>query len=519
MKNYKFLLSLFFISFVGLYSCELDENPNFLSSTNVFEDVEGAKIALNGVYAGLIDYGYYTSEYHHVLNWTSGMYNSNRDGSLKDIAALNPSPNDKFISNLWAGIYRTISRANNVINQLGDKNLGNPDQRDLILGQALFIRSLAYFDLLRIFGKAPLITKEISSDNPSTGLSGPEELLAQIIEDGEKAAKLMAEEGKNEKGRPTKYAANMLMAKVYMWMAGNKTSAETNLWQKAYDHAIQVYGKYQLMDNFGDLWKEATRNNNKESIFELQGNVENTFRLSKYWTASRATVGSNTWARFKPNLEVYDRHLATYPDDPRIKYTFITEYNKYKANGSFTIIKTYPVFKGRNNKDKSYPYGYKYFIKNGLAINTDSDMNFVLFRYADLLLMLAEIENELNGPAEAYQYVNEVLTRARNSSDTTVTSPANWEGLTQDSFRANITKEYFFELQQEGHDFFNVRRRGYDFFRSFVIEAHNNQLSYDFNKARDVKFVDNDRIMLMPIPEAEINSNAKISTSDQNPGY
>lgn len=519
MKNYKIYLSLILISFVGFFSCELKEDPNFLSSTNLFEDVDGANIALNGVYGAMIDYGYYASEFHHALNWTSGMYNSNRDGSLKDIAALNPSPNDKFISNLWAGIYRTISRANNVINQLEEKDLGNPGKRDEILGQALFIRALAYFDLVRVFGKAPLITDAISSDDPSTALSSSDEIFAQIIEDGEKAANLMADLGDNEKGRPAKYAANMLMAKVYMWMAGNKTAAETDLWQKAYDHAIKVYGKYELMDNFGDLWQDATRNNNKESIFELQANLENPMRLLKYWTASKATIGGNTWARFKPNLEVYDRHLATYPDDPRIKYTFVTEYNRYKPNGTFTVNKTYPAFTARNNKDKSYPYGYKYFIKNALLVNTDTDLNFVLFRYADLLLMLAEIENELNGPADAYQYVNEVLTRARNSADTTVTSPANWEGMSQESFRKAITKEYIFELQQEGQDFFNVRRRGYDFFKEFVIDAHNNHPVYDFKKSRDVEFSDNSRIMVLPIPESEINSNAKISAADQNEGY
>ncbi len=519
MKNYKIYLSLIFILVAGFFSCELKENPNFLSSDNLFEDVDGANIALNGVYAAMIDFGYYSSEYHHSLNYTSGMYNSNRDGSLKDIAALNPSPNDKFITNLWAGIFRTISRANNTINQLEEKDLGNPGKRDEILGQALFIRALAYFDLVRVFGKAPLITTAINSDDPSTGMATPDEIFAQIIEDGEKAAELMVDLGDNEAGRPAKYAADMLMAKVYMWLAGNKTAAETDYWQKAYDHAIKVFGKYELMDNFGDLWQDETRNNNKESIFELQGNVENPIKLLKYWTASKATLGGNTWARFKPNLEVYDRHLATYPDDPRIQYTFVTEYNKYKPNGKFTVIKTYPKYTKRNNKDKSYPYGYKYFIRNAEMINTDSDLNFVLFRYADLLLMLAEIENELNGPENAYQYVNEVLTRARNSSDSTATSPANWSGLDQESFRQAITKEYIFELQQEGQDFFNVRRRGYDFFKKFVIEAHNNHTVYDFSKVRDVEFPDNNRIMVLPIPETEINTNGKISITDQNPGY
>ena len=519
MKNYKYYLTLTLIIFTGFFSCQLEEEPNFLSSSNLFEDVDGANIALNGVYAGLIDYGYYLSEYHHVLNWTSGMYNSNRDASLRSIAALNPSPNDKFISNFWAGVYRTISRANNVISQLEEKDLGNPKQRDYILGQALFIRALCYFDLVRVFGKAPLIVTSIKSDKPSTPLSSPEEIYAQILKDGAKASELMSDLGETQKGRPAKYAADMLMAKVYMWMAGNKTASETDYWQKAYDYAIKVYGKYQLMDNFGDLWQDATRNNNQESIFELQGNIENSFWLIKYWTASAANKGRNTWARFKPNIEVYDRHAQTYPDDPRIKFSFVTEVTKYRPNGTTYNIKTYPHVKARNNKDKSYPYGYKYYIKNPGAINTDSDMNFVVFRYADLLLMLAEIENELHGPDGAYKYVNEVLTRARNSAETPANDPADWSGLSQESFREAIMKEYIFELQQEGHDFFNVRRRGYDYFKKFVIEYHNNHPDYDFTKLRDIEYPDNSRIMVMPIPESEINSNSEISEADQNSGY
>jgi len=519
MKKVNIFITIIFLSIFGLVSCELNENPTFLSSNNLFEDVAGAKIALNGVYAGLADYGYLGSEYHHTLNWTSGMYNSNRDGSLKDIAALNPSPNDKFITNLWAGIYRVISRTNNIITQLEEKDLGNPAQRDDILGQALFIRAYAYLDLVRIFGRAPLIIEPITSDNPNVGLSSSEDLFAQIIKDGEQAETLLPDLGDTEAGRPAKYAVNMLLAKAYMWMAGNKKASETDLWQKAYDNAIKVYEKYTLVDNFGDLWQDDTRNNTTESIFEIMGNVENSFKLIKYWSAGKAHVGGLTWARFKPNLEVYDRHIATYPDDPRIRYSFKTEFNKYKPDGSFTVVEAYPSYTKRNNKEKSYPYGYKYFIKNELAINTESNMNYVAYRYGDLLLMLGEIENELNGPADAYQYVNEVLTRARNSSDTIVATPANWDNLTQDSFREAITKEYFFELQQEGQDFFNVRRRGYDFFKTFVIDAHNNHPLYDFKKKRDIELLDNERIMLLPIPDIEINANSKISNADQNPGY
>lgn len=519
MKNYKLFLIVLIISLAGSNACNLEENPNFLSSTNLFNDVNGAKIALNGVYAGLNGFEYYNSEFHHALNWTSGMYNSNRDGSLLDIAALNPNTNDKFIENLWTGIYRTINRANNMIVQLETKDLGDPAKRDEILGQVLFIRAIGYFDLVRAFGKAPLVTGIVDGNDPDYPLSTKEEIFDQIIQDCKRATVLMADLGKNEPGRPARYAANMLLAKVYMWQAGNKTSQETDLWQKAYDEASVVLNKYQLMDDFRKLWLDNTRNNTVESIFEIQANVETSNNLMKYWSASNAHIGRTTWARFKPNLEVYDLHVNTYPDDPRISQTFVTSYNKYAANGTSTVTVTYPTFTQRGNRDKSYPFGKKYYIQDETMVNTDIGWNYTVFRYAELLLMMAEIENELRGPSEAYQYINQVLSRARKSSDSPALNPADWSGLSQQEFRDAITLEYIFELQQEGMDFFHVRRRGWDFFREFVILRHNSHPKYDFTKSMDLLYPDNPRIMVLPIPESEINTNSKITSSDQNPGY
>ena len=91
--------------------------------------------------------------------------------------------------------------------------------------------------------------------------------------------------------------------------------------------------------------------------------------------------------------------------------------------------------------------------------------------------------------------------------------------MTQATFRDSIMYEYQFELLGEGQDFFRVRRRGYAYFKEHVIDAHNNHPLYDFSVARDVEYPDNDRIMLMPISQDEINANTAISAADQNPGY
>ncbi|TDN96633.1 RagB/SusD family nutrient uptake outer membrane protein [Sunxiuqinia elliptica] len=519
MKKTKIFLTISFAFGLLFTACELTEDPKFLASDNLFSDVVGANTVLNGVYASLNDFSYYGADYHHLLNFASGMYNSNRDATLKDIGAMNPPANLNFVTNVWRVTFQTISRANNLLSGLSGVELADAAEQDNIMGQAYFLRSLSYFNLVRIYGKCPLIIEPVTSDNPYAAMADPNDIYTQIIKDAEMAEQLLPEKGSETLGRPAKTAANMLLAKVYMQLAGGQTAGQTDNWQKAYDEAIKVYGRHSLVSDFASLWQPETSNNTSESIFEVQGNIENTLRLFQLWTPSNGYAGRNSWGRFKSNLEVYDNHVNTYPNDPRIQYTFVTEWTKFLANGNTQIQKTYPDFTKRNNKDKSYPWNYKFFNKDINSDNYNTDQNFIVFRYADLLLMLAEIENELNGPENAYQYVDEVLARARVAGGASSDQPANWSEMDQEQFRERIMFEYNFELLNELHEYFNNRRRGYDWFKKHVIEAHNNHPGYDFSKPRDILYPDNPRIMVMPIPEDELSANPKMSGTDQNSGY
>ncbi len=520
MKNLIKHIGLGVLTLLVVGSCEMEEHPNFFSSDNLFDNPEGANTVLNGIYADLAAFNYYGADYHHLFNMTSGLYNTNRDESLSDAAGLKPFSSLNFVVNVWRECYTTISRANNLIENMEQISFPDEAMHANILGQAYFIRSLTYFNLVRGWGAVPLITSSVTTAELNFPRAPVDDVMAQIIADGEKAKELLPDVGVFQDGRPTKYAANMLLAKVYMWMAGNKTAGETPYWQDAYDEAIQVYGKFQLVQDFRSLWFEETGNNTSESIFELYSNDENTLRLHQLFTASNAHAGRATWGRFKPNLEVYDAHANRYPNDPRISSTYMTEYRFYSNETDYKMKITYPTTTKRNDKHQSYPFVFKYFLKDPTSLNYNQHLSYVIFRYADLLLMLAEIENELNGPDNAYPYVNEVLTRARYvSPDSTSNQPANWSGMTQETFRDSIMYEYQFELLGEGEDFFRVRRRGWDYFREHVIIAHNTHPLYDFTVLRDVEYPDNDRIMLLPVSQDEINANPAITSGDQNPGY
>jgi len=506
--QYKTLV-LAILTSMSLTMCTLEENPPFLASENIYTDQAGAEAALNGAYSTLTDHFFYGADYHHLVNFTSGFFTSGRTPDRSNIAALNPLSSQNYVTNVWKQSYKTISRTNDIIANISETS--ESDQLLNVLGQAYYLRAHVYFNLVRFYGGVPIHTELVSATTLHKPRASAEEVYNLIIEDASKAKDLLFTKGNQTIGRPSDLAANMLLAKVYMALAGNDDGS--SYWQMAYDEAIQLYGHYSLVSSYADLWdNESTANNNSESIFEIQFSAEVPSKLGRLFTPSNAFSG-NGWQRIRPNPETIDDHMATYPNDPRIGLTFVTNYIKY--NGSTptsTSIKTYPET-ARTNFGKGFPFLYKFFMKDKSLTVDATNFNYVHFRYADLLLMLAEIENELNGPGNAYQYVNEVLERARNTGGTS--EPANWSGLGQDEFRDAIMKEYQFELLGEGQDWFNNRRRGYDNFKTNIIDIHNNRNEKGF----DIVYPDDSKIMLMPIPSDEINSNQQILPTDQNTGY
>ena len=509
MKNILNKLIVLSLFALVLNSCTIEEDPPFLSSDNVFETVEGANAALNGVLEAMAGFNYYGADYHHVTDFTSGLFVSGKASDRTNICKLNPLPSQNYPTNFWKAAYSAIARANTIIANIPE-DTGNPEFSN-VLGTAYFLRAHSYFNLVRLYGGVPLRTEPVTSETIHMPRASVEDVYDLIIADANKAKDLMLDPAQQQGGKPGKYAANFLLTQVYMQLAGNDNSSP--YWQKAYDEAIQVYGQYSLVSSYADLWMDtSTANNNSESIFEIQYNMEHPSALVKLFTPGNAYPGKG-WQRIRVNPEAIDMHMVTYPEDPRIDYTFITTYDKYPTG----VMKIYPDSR-RTWFGNSFPFLYKFFIKDQTAHTDATNFNFVRYRYAELLLMLAEIENEINGPDNAYQYVNEVLARARNTANPPTVEPADWAGLSQEEFREKIMREYQYELLGEGEDWFVSRRRGYDYFKTHYIDVHNERIAID-NKAFDIEYPDDTKAMLMPIPSVEINANQKISAADQNPGY
>ncbi|OHX64071.1 RagB/SusD family nutrient uptake outer membrane protein [Flammeovirga pacifica] len=522
MKN-KLIIFLSFVLFATT-SC-LKEDPPFLNDENLFDTDAGVQTAVNGIYSSIAGFTYYSSDFIQLTDYHSGSFMSGRNVDFNGIAALNPLPNLTFVENVWGASYQAINRANETIAGVAKHQKEPSDAVLNELGQTYFIRGLVYYNLVRLYGGVPIRTGKLDIDELHVARATEEEVYNQVISDLTMADSLLYEKEAQTIGRPAKAAANMLLAKVYMTLAGEDSNSE--YWAMARDEALKVYGQYMLMPDYQQLWIEGTRNNNMESIFEIQYSMANSGNIIRLHTPSNAFYG-NSWGRILINPEYVDTNTdkielgAFDQNDPRFEASIMYLYQKYNNDGSENgEQKIYPIAK-RNNQNSSYPLVAKYWINDHTKTTPYSDANFTVMRYAELLLMLGEIENELGNTGQAEQYVNEVLTRARNSTHGDGVYPENWSGLTQEDFRRKIMNEYRYELLGEGGDWFRNRRRGLQTFQNDVINFHNDFVITDGEgevKGYDIFYENAERAMLFPIPATEINTNQFIGTEHQNPGY
>lgn len=520
MNKIKFLTAILGVSML-FASCKkgfLEEQPySFVSSEALYNTDAGLEAAINGCYAIMADYGGYGAGYLTWMTvgsggyWTSQAPNSDMNTlthTASNLWLVNNSPWDQF--------YSAIKVANDIIAN-APKGNASSTAKQYAIAEAHFMRGMLYFNLVRMFGGVPLRIAPPTQDDVNMARSTVAETYSLIIEDLEKAKTMM--NATPQTGRPSKWAAQALLGKVYLTMAGNQTAAQTTNWQKAKDELMSVVtnGGYTLQTNFNNLWL-ASNENTRESLIEIQYSISGgpQGQFTNFYCPGGSTLTplatNGPFGRNRVNKDIFDRHRTQYPGDPRIDASYV--YGSFTRNAGGTT-NVYPTV---NNTNQGWPYIKKFV--DPAYVATFSNRNFIYLRYADVLLMLAEAENEINGPATAYQYVNQVLGRARASVTPAATVPADWSGMTQDQFRERIMRERRYELIGECHLYHDVRRRGAAYLKAFFIE-HNTHST--FNPAADKTYPTDDatvtKLLLMPIPEKEINANTLINPEHQNPGY
>ena len=508
-KDIAMLVCLLFTTSLLLVSCNLDEDPPFLDST-MYNNPQSAEAARDGIYAAYATYNN-QEQRMFVENGFSGLMVTRRGGNkltsvwMNNVMKLNPRENVDT-QNTWIGLYQLVSRSNAAISNASyDATSTETNQIRIndVVGHAFFSRAWAYFSLTRLWGDVPVWTGLPDSNNTHKAKSPSKEVYQQIIADATQAKVLL--NGSAGNGFPKAHAARMLLAKVYMLLATNPSlqadgMSEMDYWNMAYQEAKAVYdsGEYALVSDYASLF-DGSNENSSESIFELQiaQDAANS-QMGRNYTPWQYKAGQ-AFGWFGVSADVYDYHVAHYPDDPRLDATFLHEYTRADNGGT---VRTYPSNAGRSAFGNAHPYLFKHAEKDKTHTNQFNSQNLIVYRYSDLILMLSEISNELQN-GEAMGYVTEVLHRVGQ------TPHAGYMG-DQASFRDAIMDEYRFELLGEGLDSYNNRRRGYAYFLENTINRHNN--NPNFKASVDVLLNDvESEVMQLNIPLIEINNNELIN--------
>ncbi|GAA4453604.1 RagB/SusD family nutrient uptake outer membrane protein [Nibrella saemangeumensis] len=474
------LAALLTAALTGCKEQFLDLSPISQANTGTFYKTSADLLnALNGAY-GALQFGGQYGSYYVVSEIPSDDTTPVLSGSVTDqdefdkfyLRTTNP-----FLASRWSDGYRGIYRTNAVI----DRSAGIQMDEELkkrIVGEAKFLRALMYFNLVRVFGDVPLVVKEITDpqEGYTFGRTPAAEVYNQIIKDlTEAEAALPATYTGVNVGRATRGAAKALLGKVY-------------LTQKKYAEAAQKLkevidsGTYELLPNYADVFR-ASNKNHKESIFDVQYKKGNIGEGSGFANAYAPENSGNAVIQFGGggnNRPTPDMVQAYEPGDTRKDVSLATSY----VNASGTKI----------------DYNFVRKFRDTPVVNGDSEDNWPVLRYADVLLMYAEALNEQGRPAEALPYLNQIRKRAGLAEKTLADTGA------QAAMRQAIEQERRVELAFEGHRWFDLVRTG----RALdVLKAK--------AQAIGIKTDLKESNLIFPVPQSQIDINP--TQIKQNPGY
>ncbi|HEX2536298.1 MAG TPA: RagB/SusD family nutrient uptake outer membrane protein [Chitinophagaceae bacterium] len=388
---------------------------------------------------------------------------------------------------LWQKNYAGIYRANLLLSKLDGAEGIDPAFKTRVAAEARLLRAYFYFDLVRFFGRVPLITGAIpTADLYSVPQAEPAAIYAQIEADLNAArADLPLTVGAAEKARVTKGAATAMLGKAIIYQNNNARMLEAaNLLKE-----VNNSGVYQLLPNFGDIFRPNNKFN-AESILEIphsnnaawgdwgwinggEGNVAPQFVGPADYNGP---TFSNGWGFAPISLDL----VNAMKDDPRFEHTII-DGNKLKQQGA-----TYNArYQNTDYFIRKYAPQQAYRSASGTA-ELNWPINEIEIRLADTYLLEAEALVRGGGDlARARQLLNAV----RDRVDLPEVEP------TLD----NIYNERRLELATEGHRFFDLVRTG----RAAAVLG---PLGFQANKNE-----------VLPIPQQEIDVTNGVL--DQNQGY
>lgn len=476
----KYIVTLIILSLAHV-SCSEDflttTDPNSINEDNFFQSEDDATIAIFGVYAYLQEEALYGWDVHRFESVSDNGFNEFEGDQFLVISEGRHLTTNNRIQDFWIANYTVINRANLVLANVPVIDMDEA-AKNTILGEAYVLRALAYLNLTTLYGDVPLITEPVPFDDRFIGNTEKGATRARMISDLQLAVDLLPNDNP---GRIDKATATAMLGKYYLYEED---------WSQAAQAFQTIMGMgYELHPDYGELFTLAGESS-PEIVFAVKFEA---FIGEEGERFGRNYAGLRPLPNFVNDFEaidglpisespLYDPDNEFENRDPRLDITVLREGEEEFFGEPFDPL----------NSDTGY--GYEKYIN--LDRNAGGPQDFYVIRYADILLMFAEAQNEAAGPSQAvYDAVNVVRSR--------VGMPSIPNGLTQGELREAIRHERRVELGFEGIRLFDIFRWG------VVAEKFANVTFH----TRVFESPKHDRF---PVPQVEIDNNPEIQ---QNPGW
>ena len=466
-----------YLTIIGLFTCSscgddfLDSSPyTEVTDINFYKTPAQAYQALVGVYDGMQR----MYQEWNSLVVASEIQSDNTFGGFGVGDAYTSQMMDEFdvtrapgvkdlMAGNWAQYYKAIYRCNTLLQKLPAVEWG--DQADLeaiYTAEARYIRAMAYFDLVRLFGHVVLITEPTIENLPQ---ANPDDVYKVIAEDLVYAIENLpdvpyGEQNAADHGRVTKWAAESYIARVFLYYTGyyNKTDLNgiTKAQVLAYLEDVIANSGHQLLDDFASLWPAASLGDyagerNAENIFNIKFTYTSNYNGDadgNHWVVMLGMRGANYppygmgWGGGTVNPKLWDAYDAT--DSRRSASIISVEDEEIEFNNADQ--REYTGYYNKKYTPMADEDGSLAVALGGVDFMIGQYQDFIIMRYADVLLMAAEL-----GSANAQDYFDQVRERAYGDAFSSIAP----------SFE-NIMEERRLEFAFEGIRYWDLLRQGLD---------------------------------------------------------
>lgn len=460
MKKIITRISLAAASILSICSCAdfLNTKPyDFVAPETFYTTESNCKMALAGVYSALNQVGTYGNMYSILISGSDDMafYTRKATTTAANVYGNDHTPANSNVWEAWTEFYTGINNANIFLEKIDGSNLSD-ELKKQYKGEAKFLRAYYHWILFQGWHSVPL-RKESFKDvnNSSMEATSHAEGLKWIIKEMEECVDMVDDSAYDKSPSYVKKTTVMgILARVYLWSAGYPNNGGKDDYKKAayWANKVKESGKHQLNPDFESIWKNICSDKYdpvyNESMWEVEflgsrdDGINTMSRIGNTIGNLNGGATSYSYGFYAGTLLLWDLYSA---DDQRRDVTMSTY--QVKADGSYSYWTSSQIIKRSCGKFRREWEPASSTNKNW------TPENWPLLRYSDVLLMLAEAENEANEAptALAYECINAV--RARGSM-------APLEGLTYDQFQQEVRDERARELSFEGLRKYDLIRWG-----------------------------------------------------------